>query len=335
MREISVGIVGLGYWGPNLLRNFRSIEDARVVAIADLDQQRVATQSRLYPDLRCVETAAELIEDDTIEALVFAVPAGILPDLAIGALEAGKHVMVEKPMAHSLEVGVRMRDAAERSGRIAMVDFTFCYSPPVRYLRSLVESGSLGTAHYYHSTRINLGRFQPDVDVLWDLGVHDVSILAYLFDMDPVSVMATGRGAKDRVDTAHMTLIYEDGMQAFIHVSWMAPMKVRMSLLAAEAGMVVYNDVEKDEKIRIYKAHGHFNPASEDSLVPTFRLGDVAIPRLPNEEPLRNAGEAFLDAIRKEQPPLTDWRFGTRVLAVLEAARRSLGSERPERVETV
>jgi predicted dehydrogenase len=250
----------------------------------------------------------------------------LLPDLATKALENGKHVVVEKPMAHSLEAGRRMLEAAEATDRVAMVDFTFVYSPPVKYLASLAQSGELGNPHYFQSTRINLGRFQPDVDVVWDLVVHDVAILKFVLGRDPITVMATGRGLNDRVDTAHVTLEYGDGLQAFIHVSWMAPMKVRMSLFACDGGMVLYNDVERDEKIRVYQVQNQFDPGKEDSLVPTYRLGDVLIPRLPQEEALRNMGSAFLGAIQGGPPPPTDWGFGARVLAVLEAARSSLMS---------
>lgn len=319
-----MGIVGLGYWGPNLLRNFRALDSCRVAAMADLSPGRLASQSRLYPDVRCVSSADELIEDDSIEALVFALPAALLPDLAIRALEHGKHVMVEKPMAPSLEAGRRMLEVAERAERIAMVDFTFVHSPPVRHLRALLEYGNLGTPHYYQSTRINLGRFQPDVDVIWDLVVHDASILTYLFDQDPISVTATGRGLGEKADTAHVTLTYEDGLQAFIHVSWMAPMKVRTSLLACERGMVSYDDVQPDEKIRVYQVQGQFDPATENSLVPTFRLGDVSIPRLPQEEALGNVASNFVSSIRGTATPVTDWKFGVRVLSALEGARESL-----------
>ncbi|MDQ3877263.1 MAG: Gfo/Idh/MocA family oxidoreductase, partial [Actinomycetota bacterium] len=183
MNEVSVGVVGLGYWGPNLLRNFRSVESCRVVAMADADRRRLDAQQRLYPDVRAYLSAEELLDDDSIEAVAFALPAGLIPDLATRALDRGKHVMVEKPMAHSLDEGLRMLKAADAADRVGMVDFTFVYSPPVRYLHSLLESGSLGNAHYYQSTRINLGRFQPDVDVIWDLVVHDIAILLYLFEV--------------------------------------------------------------------------------------------------------------------------------------------------------
>ena len=326
MGEVNIGIVGLGYWGPNLLRNFRSIASCRVVAMADLSDARLGQQSRLYPDVRPVPSADDLLADDSIDGLVLALPAARLPDLACSALEAGKHVLVEKPMAASLEDGQRMVETAARCGRVAMVDFTFTYSPPVRYLRAHLESGELGTPQYYQSTRINLGRFQPDVDVIWDLAVHDVAILRYLLERDPVTVMATGRGIDQQTDTANVTLSYSDGVQAFIHVSWMAPMKVRLSLLACDGGMAVYNDVEPDEKIRIYQLENQFDPAHENPLVPTFRLGDVRIPRIPQEEPLKAVASTFVDAIDGGPKPHTDFLFGARVLAVLDAARRSLSS---------
>ena len=328
-----VGIVGLGYWGPNLLRNFRSIEACRVTAIADAEPARLAEPARMYPDVRTHHSAEALIADPEVDAVVLALRAALLPDLALAALALGKHVMVEKPMADSLEAGRRMADAAERTDLVRMVDFTFVYSPPVRYLRSLVEEGRLGEPHYYQSTRINLGRFQPDVDVVWDLVVHDVAILAHVLGRDPVTVAATGRGRDGgTVDTAHVTLKYADGFQAFIQASWLAPIKVRTALLAGREGMALYNDVDPDEKIRVYPLEQQFDPDREDPIVPTFRLGDVAVPRLPAEEPLRGVASAFIDAVTGGRPPDTDWRFGLRVLAVLDAARRSLATGEVARV---
>ena len=328
-----VGIVGLGYWGPNLLRNFRSIEACRVTAIADADPARLAEPARMYPDVRTHDSAEALIADPEVDAVVLALRAALLPDLALAALALGKHVMVEKPMADSLEAGRRMADAGERTDLVRMVDFTFVYSPPVRYLRSLVEEGRLGEPHYYQSTRINLGRFQPDVDVVWDLVVHDVAILAHVLGRDPVTVAATGRGRDGgTVDTAHVTLKYADGFQAFIQASWLAPIKVRTALLAGRKGMALYNDVDPDEKIRVYPLEQQFDPDREDPIVPTFRLGDVAVPRLPAEEPLRGVASSFIDAISGGRPPDTDWGFGLRVLAVLDAARRSLATGEVARV---
>ena len=336
MGALNVGIVGLGYWGPNLLRNFRAIEACRVAAMADANPARLVEPSRLYPDVRTHRSAEELIADPEVEAVVLALPAAVLPGLALRALDAGKHVIVEKPMADTLEAGRAMVEAAADHDRVAMVDFTFVYSPPVRYLRSLVEERRMGEPHYYQSTRINLGRFQPDVDVIWDLVVHDVAILAHVLGRDPETVLATGRGQGGAaVDTAHVTMTYADGFQAFVHVSWMAPIKVRTALLACRGGMALYDDVHPDEKIRVYGLQEAFDPGSEDAIVPTFRLGDVTVPRLPAEEPLRTMASAFVDAVAGGPAPPTDWRFGLRVLAVLDAARRSLASGEVARVDSV
>ncbi|MCA1726250.1 MAG: Gfo/Idh/MocA family oxidoreductase [Actinobacteria bacterium] len=333
-RPVNVGIVGLGYWGPNLLRIFRSLESCRATAIADTNPARLIEPARVYPDLRTFPSAEALIQDDEIDAVVLALPARLLPPLAMMALERGKHVIVEKPMADSLERGREMLRAAAASDRVSIVDLTFVYSPPVRYLRELVREGTLGEPHYYQSTRINLGRFQPDVDVVWDLVVHDVAILAFVLGRDPDTVMATGRGRTGAsIDTAHVTLSYGDGFQAFIHVSWMAPTKVRTALFAGERGMAVYNDVNADEKIRLYQVQEAFDPGQEDSIVPTFRLGDLTVPRLPSEEPLRAMASAFAAAVHGGPTPPTDWTFGTRVLAVLDAARRSLASGEAARLD--
>ena len=320
----------MGYWGPNLVRNFKAVPSCSVTAIADLDPARVATIQHIYPALRTFGSAEEMIQDDELDAVVLALPAQHIPDLAVLAVKSGKHVVVEKPMAHSLEEGTRMYEMAAESGLVTMVDFTFVYSPPVRYMKELVDSGRLGQPHYYQSSRINLGRFQPDIDVIWDLVAHDVAILLYLFDEDPESVTTTGRSQiVGRADTAHVTLSYSEGFRAFIHVSWMAPTKVRLSLLSCRKGMVVYNDVEPDEKIRVCRIDEAFDPESESSLTPTFRLGDILIPSLPREEPLGNMAQSFMDAIETKSTPPTNWEFGSRVLRVLDAARRSLDEQAP------
>ena len=322
---LRVGIAGLGYWGPNLLRNFRTVDACDIVAMSDADPTRLAEMSRQYPDVRCLDSAEALVADPDVHAVALALPAALIPPLATGAIAAGKHVLVEKPMAPSLDAGRAMLDALDGSDRTAMVDFTFVHSPPVQRLRELVQRGELGEPRYYQSTRINLGRFQPDVDVVWDLVVHDVAILLHVLGRDPEWVTATGRGRTERaVDTAQVTLGYADGFQAFIHVSWLAPMKVRTALLACARGMVVYDDVHPDEKIRVYEVQQQFDPEKEDPIVPTFRLGDVRIPRLPQEEPLRAVAATFVRAALEGGDVVTDWTFGVRVLAVLEAARRSL-----------
>lgn len=327
VNELKIGIAGLGYWGPNLLRNFRTARGCKVVAVADKRSDRLAEASRLYPDLSCHSSAESLIADSQVDAVVLALPAAFLPSLAIGALEQRKHVLVEKPMADSLSNALQMASMASRGDRVAMVDFTFLFSPPVQYLATIVREAALGRPHYYQSTRINLGRFQPDVDVIWDLVVHDVSILAYVMDEQPAHVMATGhRLGNGAIDTAHVTLVYDSGFQAFVHVSWMAPKKVRSALLACSEGMVSYDDAAPDEKIRLYKLEGDFDPAKENPLVPSYRLGDVTIPRLPTQEPLKVMAEAFVDAALGSSQPITTWDFGVSVLAVLDAAKRSIAT---------
>jgi predicted dehydrogenase len=334
MEPLRIGIVGLGYWGPNVLRNFRQVEGARVAAMADANPARLKEFGLQYPDVRGYASGEDLVDDPELDAVALALPAHLLPGLAARALERGKHVVVEKPMAPSLEAGQHMVELAAASDRVTMVDFTFVYSPPVRYLHDLLARGELGLPQYFQSTRINLGRFQPDVDVVWDLVVHDVAILTYLLDRDPTSVLATGSGRRGTVDTAHVTLSYDDEFHAFVHASWLAPIKVRTALLACADGMVVYNDVDPDEKIRLYQVEEAFNPERESSIVPTFRLGDVRIPRLPQEEPLHAMAERFVTACAGGTAPETGWEFGLRVLRVLEAARTSLATGELVRIQS-
>ena len=331
--EVTVGIAGLGYWGPNLVRNFRLLDGCRVTAVADPDPNRVAGLRRLYPDLRPYPSAEDLIDDPAIDAVVLALPASLLPDLSIRALNEGKHVLIEKPMANRLEDALGMEAVAAVNSLVAMVDFTFVYSPAVRFLRSIVQSGEFGAPHYYQSSRMNLGRFRTDIDVVWDLVVHDISILMHVLERSPSTVLAIGRGRSNSVaDTAHVTLTYEDGFRAFIHASWLAPVKVRQALFACQRGMIAYDDVHPDEKIRVYQVEEQFDPENEESVIPTFRLGDVLIPRLSPEEPLRTMASTFVDAIKDGAPTPTDWLFGTRVLSVLDAAHRSLEHGEPASV---
>lgn len=325
-----IGLAGLGYWGPNLLRNFRTVPGCRLVAVADVDRPRLERAGALHPDVELLDSADELVSHRALDAVVLALPANILPQIAISALEHGKHVLVEKPMAPTLASALSMVEASSQSDRTAMVDFTFVYSPAVQYLRELIRTGRLGDPYYYQSTRINLGRFRSDVDVVWDLVVHDVSILAYLIDSPVLTVTAVGQMKNGRgVDTAQVTISYENGLKAFIQASWLAPVKVRTALVALDRGMVIYDDVHPDEKIRLYEVESDFDPQGENPIVPTFRLGNVLIPRLESEETLRSVALEFIDAIRSQRKARTDWMFARDVIGVLEAARLSLKDSRP------
>lgn len=326
---IAVGLVGTGYWGPNLLRNFKGLPEAHVVAVADTRAEARDQVGHLHPELRIYDDALALIDDPAVNAVVLAVPPRAIPSLAIRSLHAGKHVLVEKPMAPSLADAESMLSAAQGSGLVTMVDFTFAYSPPVQHLRSIINDSSLGRIHYYQGNRINLGRFQTDVDVIWDLAVHDLAILASVLPHDEakrVQAIGHARSGSNSVDTAHLSVAYASGFQAFLHVSWMAPMKARTALVAFDHGMVLYDDVNPDEKIRIYKLEEEFHPESESSLAPRFRLGEVRVPRLDPREPLSYVAEAFVRAILNGESLLTDWNFGVRVLRILQAAKKSLAT---------
>jgi predicted dehydrogenase len=321
-----VGVAGLGYWGPNLVRNLRALESCSVAALCDADPRRLSAVSRLYPDVATFDAAEAMIDDPGVDAVVLALPPHVLPSLGGRAMAAGKAVLLEKPMAPTLAQGAAMAEEASRTDGVAMVDYTFVYSPAVRKIKEILDGGLLGEPRYYQSTRMALGPFRTDVNVIWDHICHDVAIIEFLIGRPALSVQAAGQGYGTTVDTAHLTVTYDGGFRLFAHGSWMAPKRVRTGILACTNGMVVFDDVEVDEKVRVYPMERLFDPATEESIVPTYRLGDVHVPRLDAVEPLRNVAAHFVDAALGLASPITDLGFGLKVLAVLHAAGQSLES---------
>jgi len=329
--QLGVGIVGYGYWGPNLVRNFAANSNARVVAVCDLESSRLESIGRLFPGVAVTTAYKNLLENPEIDAIVVATPVHSHYELALAALKAGKHVLVEKPLTVSGDLARRLIDEADRRGRILMVDHTFLYTPAVRKISELVRRGDLGEIYYYDSTRVSLGLFQSDVSVIWDLAVHDISILDHILDEAPVGVSATGirhvTGSPENM--AHITLFFDSSCVAHINVNWLSPVKVRQTLVGGAKKMIVYDDMEPTEKIKVYDKGITLN-GSEDKahqLRIGYRAGDMWAPHLAAKEALQTEVEHFVDCIRNGAAPLCDGASGLRVIEVLEAASRSVAQQ--------
>ncbi len=325
---VGIAVIGCGYWGPNLVRNFAEMPGARVVAVSDLQSARLGTIAARYPGVRTTTDHRELLRDPAVEAVAIATPVSTHYELARQALEAGKHVLVEKPMATSCDEADRLIELAERRGRVLMVDHTFVYTGSVQKIKELVSAGELGRLFYWDSTRVNLGLFQHDVSVLVDLAVHDLSIMDYVAGARPAAVSATGiahvRGQP--VNTAYLTCFFEGDLLAHFHVNWLAPVKVRRTLIGGDRRMIVYDDIEPSEKVKVYDKGitlGSGERGRFEMLV-GYRAGDMWAPRLSLTEALRVEAEHFADCVREGRRPITDGWAGRRVVRILEAAALSL-----------
>ncbi len=328
---IRIGVIGYGYWGPNLVRNFYETPGAQVACVSDLRGERLKQVQGRYPTVRVTESHRELIDDPGVDAVAIATPVSTHFELAQRALQAGKHVFVEKPLAASSVQVRRLIDAAGEAGRLLMVDHTFVYTGAVRKIHELVNDGSLGDIYYYDSTRVNLGLFQHDVNVIWDLAVHDLSIMDYVLPGSPCAVSATGlnhvSGSTENV--AFLTLFFPGPQIAHLHVNWLAPVKVRRTLIGASRRMILYDDLEQDEKIKIYDKGITLDRQADPSekmyqVLVGYRTGDMLAPRLDPSEALRVEAAHFVDCITHGKQPLTDGPAGLRVVQILEAATESM-----------
>ena len=325
---LNIGVIGYGYWGPNLVRNFVESEHTQVLGVADIAVSRLRLVEARYPHIQTSNDARQLIGNPKIDAIVVATPVASHFDLAMEALKAGKHVLVEKPLASCSEQAVRLIEEAARRKLVLMVDHTFVYTSAVRKIRELVANGELGQPYYYDSVRINLGLFQHDVNVLWDLAVHDLSILQYVLPGDPVAISATGMShfTGNSENIAYLTLFFADNLIAHIHVNWLAPVKVRRTLIGGSRRMLIYDDVEGSEKVKVYDKGVDMSDTPENvhQLRVNYRAGDMWAPRIDNTEALKVEVQEFVDAIRAGRPPLTGGEAGLKVVRILEAATHSM-----------
>lgn len=327
---IGIGVIGYGYWGPNLVRNFAEAPGASLAGISDKREERLAEARRRYSSARITEDYSELLADPAIDAVAIATPVSSHFELAIQALRSGKHVLVEKPLASTSEQAVQLIEEAASRNLVLMVDHTFVYTGAVRKIREMVNSGALGDIYYYDSVRVNLGLFQHDVNVIWDLAVHDLSILDFVLPSKPVAVSATGirhiPGQPENV--AYLTLFFADTKIAHLHVNWLAPVKIRRTLIGGSERMIVYDDLEPSEKIKVYDKGVSVSPLHEEvyELLVSYRSGDMWAPKLDQTEGLQTEARHFIDCIENNKRPVTDGNAGLRVVRLLEAAEKSMGA---------
>jgi predicted dehydrogenase len=324
--RVRVGVIGYGYWGPNLVRNLHEMSDAELVGVAEAQPDRLQRVRRLYPHIGHFASHQELLAAD-LDAVVIATPIHTHYELAREALIAGKHTLVEKPLATRVDEVRALLQLGERQRRVVMAGHTFLYNPAVHELRRIVQSGELGQVYYADAARLSLGLFQPRANVFWDLVPHDLSILMYVLERLPVAVSARARSCVQPGvhDVGYLEVLFEGGVAAQIHVSWLDPDKVRRVTLAGDRCMVVYDDLAPVEKIRIYDSGVETVPTDDPKGVPlSYRRGQITIPHIAWREPLRLECEHFVECILSGRPPLSDALQAWIVVATLEAAERSL-----------
>ncbi|WP_341524667.1 Gfo/Idh/MocA family oxidoreductase [Nostoc sp. UHCC 0302] len=328
MVNINIGVIGYGYWGPNLVRNFAEIPGAQVTKVSDFKPELLAKVQARYPSIQVTTDCQDIFTDPKINAVVIATPVSTHFDLALAALQAGKHVLVEKPMTASSEQARRLIEEAEKRKLVLMVDHTFVYTGAVRKMHDLIATNQLGDIYYYDSVRVNLGLFQHDVNVIWDLAVHDLSIMNYVLPSQPYAVSATGishvPGEPENI--AYLTCFFESNLIAHFHVNWLAPVKVRRTLIGGSQRMIVYDDLEPSEKVKIYDKGITVNGNSESlyQMLIGYRTGDMWSPKLDMTEALRTEGLHFIDCINQGNRPITDGEAGLQTVKILEAATQSI-----------
>ncbi|HEY6046312.1 MAG TPA: Gfo/Idh/MocA family oxidoreductase [Pyrinomonadaceae bacterium] len=330
MSATTIGVIGCGYWGPNLLRNFAENEAAQLRWICDLDETRLGAMGRRYPAARTTNDYRTLIADPELEAVAVVTPVATHFQIAKDALAAGKHVLMEKPLTATAREAEELIELAEKNRRVLMIDHTFVYTGAVRKMKEILKSGELGELLYFDSVRINLGLFQRDINVLWDLAPHDLSIMDYLIERQPEGVSAIGSCHIEPgiENIAYLMMQFADDFIAHFHFNWLAPVKIRRTLIAGARKMILYDDIEPTEKVRVYDKGVTANrigdrEADYQTLV-SYRTGDVWAPKLDATEALRHVVAEFLNSIRERRRPLTDGEAGLRVVRILEAAQQSI-----------
>jgi len=349
---LKLGVVGYGYWGPNVVRNFSSQPDCRVVAICDKNPHAVALALNRHPAVHATSNADEVMSSPEIDAVAVVTPVSTHYDLAKKALENGKHVFVEKPFTATSAQAEELIELADRKNLQIMVDHTFLFNGAVRKIKELVDEGVLGPLYYYDSTRVNLGLFQHDVNVIWDLAPHDLSIIDYLIGLEPELVVATGGAHLNGLaDMAYITLYFPKNIIAHLNVNWLSPVKVRTTLVGGQRKMLVWNDLEPSEKVKVYDKGVQVTDTHDESrqrlkalveakvfevgaeqavhdLLVSYRSGDMWAPRVDQTEALQLEARYFLDCVASGKKPINDGRAGLRVVRMLEAADESLKHRR-------
>ena len=323
---IRVGVIGYGYWGPNIVRNLNGLDGTQVAMVCDANEKALARARKAYPGIKTVKDARELLTSTDVDAVAVITPVWTHYELAKQALENGKHVFIEKPFTSNSEQAEELIELAERKGLTIMVDHTFLFTGAVKKIKELVDSGSLGDLYYYDSLRVNLGLFQHDVSVLWDLAPHDLSIMDHLIHGEPEAVVATGERHLNGVeDVAYMTIYFPRNVIAHINVNWLSPVKIRTTLIGGQKKMVVWNDLVADEKIRVYDKGVNITSGEgiRDLLV-SYRTGDMWAPQVEQLEALHVELGYFADCVVNGKKPFNDGMAGLRVVRMLEAAEASM-----------
>lgn len=329
---VGVAVIGAGYWGPNLVRNFTSNTNAHLRWVCDLSPDRYSAAVRGRSNIRTTTDLNEVLDDPRVHAIAIATPASTHETIGLAALGSGRHVLIEKPLASSVDGGRKLVEAAQQAGLVLMCGHTYCYTPAVRYLRRMIDKGDFGEIQYVDSVRINLGLVQPDVDVIWDLAPHDLSIIDFILPSDcrPISVSATGADplGTGRASIAHLSMALPGGAIAHIHVNWLSPAKVRTMILGGSRRMAVWDDLSPTARLRVYdKGVEVASELDRDERVRqliSYRTGDMVAPALAEREALASEVQEFLEAIQDGRDAATDGRSGLRVLEILEAASASL-----------
>jgi predicted dehydrogenase len=327
-KTINVGVVGCGYWGPNLIRNFRALHDCKMKVICDQDVNRLKQLKALYPEVQTETSFEKVLADKSIDALIIATPVRFHYKMAKASLEAGKHTFIEKPMASSSAECEELNEIAEKNGLTLMIGHTFLYSSPVRKIKEIVMSGDIGQIQYISSRRLNLGLYQKDINVAWDLAPHDLSIILYIMEQAPLSVNCRGNChiTPGIEDVTNMALTFSNNQLATVQNSWLDPRKVREMTIVGTRRMIVYDDVEPLEKIKIYDARvdrpPHYNTFAEFTY--SYHYGDIYVPYVKQEEPLKVECQHFLDCINTGASPISNGQRGLELVKILEASSKSL-----------
>lgn len=334
-KPLKIAIIGYGYWGPNLVRVFSENSRAQVVWCCDKKSDRLKDVSKKYPSIKTTKNFDDIIGDKSVDAVIIATPLTSHYLLAKKALLANKHVWVEKPMTKNSEQAAELIEIVKKKKRILFVDHIFLYTPAISYIKKVTDSGLLGKIYYFDSVRINLGLFQPDSNVVWDLAAHDISIMRYLLKEEPTSVSVRGTSHIKELleDTAYLYFGFASKTSAHIAISWLSPVKIRRAIIGGSRKMILYNELDASEKIKIYNCGVKENYRPDSSTTGyQYRIGDIQTPALENREALQIACEHFIDCIEKNEKPLTDVVEGFKVVRILEAASLSLKNGREEKI---
>jgi predicted dehydrogenase len=324
----NVGVIGAGYWGPNLIRNFQQIGRSNVVMVADLNPERLSYIQSLYPTIETTTDYKDVINNEEIDAVAIAAPVFTHKKFALEAMEQDKHVFVEKPMAASVADAREMIEASERKELCLMVGHTFEYHPAVIKIKEIIDSGELGEIYYINSQRLNLGLFQQDINVVWDLAPHDISMILYWMGKEPkyITTMGASHINPKVQDIATVSMVFDDNLIAFVQCSWLDPNKTRKMTIVGSKKMLVYDDIEANNKVWLFDK-GVEKPEHYDTFAEfqySYRYGDISIPKIANQEPLKMELTDFIDSIGNGKQPKTDGKNGLRVVKILEAAQHSI-----------